>query len=176
VAVAALEPVGCAMSGGPLEAGTLAAGTGAVGADLRGRLVPWWLATADVVVFRVPPRTDACSRSRRITARCASNRMTARSRSSPTTARSRCRWCRAAGRMLRWRRPARHRTGRAVVGAPGRPTGVAAINAAKTVCCRGHRLDDAYVWRDRAGYVHRQCRRCTLAAQHARRRRSMHKP
>lgn len=40
--------------------------------------------------------------------------------------------------------------------------GVAAENAAKVSCIRGHLFDptNTRVWTDTRGYVHRQCRRC----------------
>ena len=52
------------------------------------------------------------------------------------------------------------------------PTGFAAINAAKTHCCHGHSLDDAYIYVDPGGGRHRMCRHCRLAPNRPARRRS----
>ena len=43
-----------------------------------------------------------------------------------------------------------------------KPVGQAAVNAAKTECCRGHPLTDSkvYRWIDRRGFAHRSCRTC----------------
>ncbi|MGV0699141.1 hypothetical protein [Mycolicibacter sinensis] len=45
---------------------------------------------------------------------------------------------------------------------PRPPTGKAAINAAKTRCCRGHQFDhlNTRYWTDAAGYTRRACRAC----------------
>lgn len=44
----------------------------------------------------------------------------------------------------------------------GTATGMAAINAAKTRCCRGHEFDhvNTRYWTDAAGYTRRACRAC----------------
>jgi hypothetical protein len=44
----------------------------------------------------------------------------------------------------------------------GKPRRKAAVNAAKTRCCRDHPLieTNVYRWTDRYGYAHRSCRTC----------------
>ncbi len=44
--------------------------------------------------------------------------------------------------------------------APGKPRGLAVVNANKIRCHRGHSLEDCRRFTDRHGYQHRQCRTC----------------